>query len=126
VTRHYIFWEQASRPRYFKCIFLRKIHSHFDNCYLFFIIFLNFYAKNSEGFQSPEAAGKYEEWPEQRDATSILQCKVTFLYIGHKITHQVSSNMQVCGAIVKHHPNDSLGDQYISYKSQYRQWGHIL
>jgi hypothetical protein len=26
-----------------------------------------------------------------------LQCNVTFLYIGHKITHQVSSNMQMCG-----------------------------
>jgi hypothetical protein len=28
--------------------------------------------------------------------------------------------------VVKHHPNDSLGGQYVGYKSQYSQWGHIL
>jgi hypothetical protein len=83
----YNFWEQAN---IFQVYISQKTHSYF-------IIFLNFYVKNSVGFQNPEAVGKYEEWLEQQDATSILQCNVTFLYIGHKITHQVSSNMQMCG-----------------------------
>jgi hypothetical protein len=82
--------------------------------------------KNSEGLQNPEAAWKYEEWLKQCDATPALQCKVTLLYIGDK--HNTSSQLKYTGvwAIVKHHPNDSLGDQYVGYKSQYSQWGHIL
>jgi hypothetical protein len=63
-TRHYIFREQASRPRYFKCIFLREIHSFFDTVFYSLLFCLNFNMKNSEDFQNPEAAGKYEEWLE--------------------------------------------------------------
>jgi hypothetical protein len=82
--------------------------------------------KKSEGLKNPEAAGKYEEWLQQRDGTSFLKCQVTVLYIGHKHETPGQFKYTSVGAIVKQHPNDGERYQYVGHKSQYCQWVHTL